>query len=84
MNCNREAKSVIRNKLKCIMKNNMTNRRDFIKTTAMLSGAGMFVHSPLKGYNMKKNPEKLITVADVDSNFEREPITVLSDLKVDI
>lgn len=49
-------------------------RREFIKTSAIVSGAGMFVHSPLKGHNMKKNPGKLITVADVDSNFEREPL----------
>jgi len=49
-------------------------RRNFIKTSAIVSGAGMFVHSPLKGHNKKKNPEKLITVADVDSNFEREPL----------
>jgi L-alanine-DL-glutamate epimerase-like enolase superfamily enzyme len=49
-------------------------RRDFIKKSAIVSGAGLLVNSPLAGYPLKRNPVKTITITDVDSNFEREPL----------
>ena len=49
-------------------------RRDFIKTSAIVSGAGLFVNLPLAGYPLERNSVKTITITDVDSNFEREPL----------
>jgi len=49
-------------------------RRDFIKTTSIVSGAGLLGRSPLTQYTTDKKSEKTITIAEVDSNFEREPL----------
>jgi L-alanine-DL-glutamate epimerase-like enolase superfamily enzyme len=49
-------------------------RRDFIKKSAIVSGAGLLVNSPLAGYSLKRNPVKTITITDINSNFEREPL----------
>ena len=50
------------------------NRRNFIKTSAIISGAGILGHSTFNGLSGKTLSEKKITIADVDSNFEREPL----------
>ena len=52
----------------------MISRRDFIKTSAIASCGGIFVPSFLKRCGMKETSRKLITIAGVDSNFEREPL----------
>ncbi|HLF33673.1 MAG TPA: enolase C-terminal domain-like protein [Cyclobacteriaceae bacterium] len=49
-----------------------TTRRDFIKATA--AGAGMIICSPLSGMMNWDRHKKQITITDVDSNFEREPL----------
>ncbi|MEI6048068.1 MAG: enolase C-terminal domain-like protein [Bacteroidota bacterium] len=49
-------------------------RRNFIKTSAIVSGAALFSNSPFEGNTIGKNPGKTITITDVDSNFEREPL----------
>jgi L-alanine-DL-glutamate epimerase-like enolase superfamily enzyme len=49
-------------------------RRDFIKTSALVSGAGMLVNSPLEGYTSENNPKRSITIDKVGSDFEREPL----------
>jgi L-alanine-DL-glutamate epimerase-like enolase superfamily enzyme len=49
-------------------------RRDFIKTSAIVTGTGILGHLPLTEDGMKKIPDKLIRITDVDSNFEREPL----------
>ena len=49
-------------------------RRDFIKTTSIVSGAGLLSRSPLTHYTTDRKSEKVITIAEVDSNFEREPL----------
>ena len=51
----------------------MTTRRDFVKTTgiavsAVLAGAGTLEAAPGVA------PSKLVTIAEVSSNFEREPL----------
>jgi L-alanine-DL-glutamate epimerase-like enolase superfamily enzyme len=49
-----------------------TTRRDFIKVTA--AGAGMIISSPLSGVIKMDQHRKQITISEVDSNFEREPL----------
>jgi hypothetical protein len=49
-------------------------RRDFIKTSAIASGGGLIVNSPFARYSPEKKSGKIITITDVDSNFEREPL----------
>jgi L-alanine-DL-glutamate epimerase-like enolase superfamily enzyme len=48
-------------------------RRNFIKTSAA-AGAGMLAGSSLPGNMFIKPPPRQITITDVDSNFEREPL----------
>jgi hypothetical protein len=50
------------------------NRRDFIKTSGIVSGASLLVNSPLAGYSLEGKTKKVIKITDVDSNFEREPL----------
>src|ERR1035437_9027547 len=50
------------------------SRRDFIKTSSIVSGASLLGRSPLSGFKTDKKTEKSITITDVDSNFEREPL----------
>jgi L-alanine-DL-glutamate epimerase-like enolase superfamily enzyme len=49
-------------------------RRNFIKTSAITSGVGLYASTPLAGYIMGYIPEKQITITDVSSDFEREPL----------
>lgn len=51
----------------------MTTRRDFIKTSAA-AGAGLLATSSLSGDMFTYKPMRQITITDVDSNFEREPL----------
>ena len=48
-------------------------RRDFIKTSAA-AGAGMITASSLPADLFKEKSARQITITDVDSNFEREPL----------
>ncbi len=50
---------------------NQFNRRDFLKTTGAVS-AGMMMGFPR--YSNQKDHNKTITIENVDSNFEREPL----------
>ena len=49
-------------------------RRDFIKTSAIVTGGSMLGHLPFKEVNINKSPGKVIKIAEVSSNFEREPL----------
>jgi L-alanine-DL-glutamate epimerase-like enolase superfamily enzyme len=49
-------------------------RRNFIKTSGIVSGAALAGTSLFSGYTLEKKPGKAITITDVDSNFEREPL----------
>jgi len=50
------------------------SRRTFIKTSAIVSGGSMFTNIPLAGYAPENKVQKPVTIADVSSNFEREPL----------
>jgi L-alanine-DL-glutamate epimerase-like enolase superfamily enzyme len=49
-------------------------RRNFIKTSAIASGAGLYANTSLAGYTLGHAPEKQITITGVNSDFEREPL----------
>ena len=49
-------------------------RRDFIKTSAIAAGSSMLGHFPMKEESTVKMSPKLIKIAEVSSNFEREPL----------
>jgi L-alanine-DL-glutamate epimerase-like enolase superfamily enzyme len=53
------------------------SRRDFVKTTAVATALGLASH-PIRGIASirggKTKPVKAVTIAAVDSNFEREPL----------
>jgi L-alanine-DL-glutamate epimerase-like enolase superfamily enzyme len=49
-------------------------RRDFIKTSAIAAGGSIISHLPVKEENINTIPGKLIKIAEVNSNFEREPL----------
>ena len=50
------------------------NRRDFIKTSAVVTGGSLFGHFSNIKESRKKIPGRLIRITEVDSNFEREPL----------
>jgi L-alanine-DL-glutamate epimerase-like enolase superfamily enzyme len=50
------------------------NRRDFIKTSAVVTGGSLFGHLSNFKESRKKISDRLIRITDVDSNFEREPL----------
>jgi L-alanine-DL-glutamate epimerase-like enolase superfamily enzyme len=49
-------------------------RRNFIKTSALAAGGTMIGHVHVKGDPEGKMPGKVIKIAEVSSNFEREPL----------
>ena len=49
-------------------------RRDFIRTSAIISGGGMLGQLPMGKASSTMYPAKTIRITDVDSNFEREPL----------
>ena len=49
-------------------------RRDFIKTSAIAAGGSMLGKLPAKEAETKSSPGKVIKIAEVSSNFEREPL----------
>jgi L-alanine-DL-glutamate epimerase-like enolase superfamily enzyme len=49
-------------------------RRDFIRTSAIAAGGSMLGKLPAKEAVTKSSPGKVIKIAEVSSNFEREPL----------
>ncbi len=49
-------------------------RRDFIKTSAVITGGSMLGKLSMQEQSRKNFHGKLIRITDVDSNFEREPL----------
>ena len=50
------------------------SRRSFLKNSALFTGGSIFSSMPLAGSAFEKKAHKPITIADVNSNFEREPL----------
>jgi len=51
----------------------ITTRRDFIKTTGV-AGTAALTGIPAMSATLSKSPTKPVTIAEVNSNFEREPL----------
>ncbi len=50
------------------------NRRDFIRTSAVVTGGSLLGHLPITNKSRKPIPRKQIRITEVDSDFEREPL----------